>query len=76
MSRTVTKSLMYFIAIIASQVMDTQFLKPDLLPVKIVQLMAGYLAVMEFKSILENIGAILGQPVWQALKKHLYRKEN
>lgn len=76
LSQTITKVLLYFLAIICSHILDTQFLNVNWLPVKIAQLCSGYIAVVEFKSILENISSLLGMPLWQFIKTKIYREEN
>ncbi|MDF2449397.1 MAG: Bacteriophage holin family [Bacteroidota bacterium] len=75
MSQTATKTLLYFLLVICSHILDTQFLNVDFLPVKITQLAAGFLAVTEFKSVAENMGEILGMPIWEFLKNKMYRKD-
>ena len=75
LSQTATKTLLYFLLIICSHILDTQFLNVDFLPIKITQLAAGYLAVTEFKSIAENFSIILGMPIWEYLKTKIYRKD-
>lgn len=64
MSRTVGKMLYYSIAIVLSRVMELAFI--DWLP--IAQLTSGYIAVVEFKSNMENIAEITGVDVWNNLK--------
>lgn len=64
MSRTVGKMLYYTIAIVLSRVMELAFI--PWLPVA--QLTAGYVAVVEFKSNMENIAQITGVDVWNHLK--------
>jgi phage-related holin len=75
MSQTATKTLMYFMLIIASHIIDTQFFIGVFLPIKIAQLASGFLAVTEFKSITENISEVLGVPIWQYIKDKIYRKD-
>lgn len=64
MSRTVGKMLYYTIAIVLSRVMELAFI--SWLP--IAQLTSGYIAVVEFKSNLENIAQVTGVDVWNHLK--------
>jgi len=66
MARTVSKIIFYSIAIILSRVMEVSFM--EWLP--IAKLTAGYIAVVEFKSNMENIASITGVDVW----KHLMSK--
>lgn len=72
LKNTATKALLYFIAVIAGHIIDTQFLTVvEWLPAKTAQLIAGFLAVVEFKSLIENISTILGMPILQFLKDYL-----
>ncbi len=66
MARTVSKIIFYSIAIILSRVREVAFI--DFIP--LAQITAGYIAVVEFKSNLENIASITGVDVW----KHLMKK--
>ena len=66
MARTVSKIIFYSIAIILSRVMEVSFM--EWLP--IAKLTAGYIAVVEFKSNMENIASITGVDIW----KHLMTK--
>lgn len=69
LKNSATKALLYFIAVICSHIIDTQFLNAvEWLPAKTAQLCAGFLAVVEFKSLIENISSILGVPLLQYLK--------
>jgi len=76
LSQTVTKLLLYYIAIICSHILDTQFLIDTILPAKITQLVTGFIMVVEFKSIIENISQILGLPIWEFIKSKIYRANN
>ena len=66
MARTVSKIIFYSVAIILSRVMEVSFM--DWMPVA--KLTAGYIAIVEFKSNLENIASITGVDIW----KHLMTK--
>ena len=66
LARTVSKIIFYSIAIILSRVMEVSFM--DWMPVA--KLTAGYIAIVEFKSNMENIASITGVDVW----KHLMNK--
>jgi len=66
MARTVSKIIFYSIAIILSRVMEVSFMEW----IPIAKLTAGYIAVVEFKSNMENIASITGVDVW----KHLMTK--
>lgn len=74
LSQTVTKLLLYYIAIICSHILDTQYLANTILPAKITQLVTGFIMVVEFKSVIENISEILGLPLWQFIKSKIYRE--
>lgn len=76
LSQTVTKLVLYYIAIICSHILDTQFFTGSLLPAKITQLVTGFIMVVEFKSIIENISQILGLPIWEFIKSKIYRANN
>ena len=67
LSVTVNKMIFYAIAIVLSRVMEVAFI--DWLP--IAQLTAGYIAVVEFKSNMENIAEITGTDIWVYLKDKL-----
>jgi phage-related holin len=64
MSRTVGKMIYYTIAIVLSRVMELAFITW----IPIAQLTSGYIAVVEFKSNMENIAQITGVDVWNHLK--------
>lgn len=68
LGNTIIKMLMYSITLIACHVMDVVFLKGVALPFKISQAMAGIIGITEFKSILENVGAVLGMDLWKYFK--------
>lgn len=76
LSQTITKLLSYYIAIICSHILDTQFLIDSLLPAKTTQLVTGFIMIVEFKSIIENISQILGLPIWEFIKSKIYRANN
>jgi hypothetical protein len=59
--------IFYCLAIILSRVMEVSFI--SWLP--IAQLTAGYIAVVEFKSNMENIAEITGIDIWNFLKDKL-----
>lgn len=66
MARTISKIIFYSIAIILSRVMEVSFM--EWMPVA--KLTAGYIAIVEFKSNMENIASITGVDIW----KHLMTK--
>jgi len=59
---------MYFLIVICSRVLDKEFIKIDFLPFTITQAAIGFVSITEFKSIIENISAILGMDVWKFLR--------
>ena len=67
LSMTVNKIVFYALAIILSRLMETVFI--DWLP--LARLTAGYIAVVEFKSNIENIGEITEVDIWNYLKEKL-----
>lgn len=67
MSTTINKMIFYALAVILSRVMEVSFM--PWLP--IAQLTAGYIAVVEFKSNMENIAEITGIDIWNFLKDKL-----
>jgi hypothetical protein len=67
LSTTINKMIFYCLAIILSRVMEVSFI--SWLP--IAQLTAGYIAVVEFKSNMENIAEITGIDIWNFLKDKL-----
>lgn len=68
---TMVKTIFYFVLIISAQILDSQYLSLNFLPAKVAQLAAGYVAVIEFKSILENTSLIIGKDVVQYLKEKM-----
>lgn len=75
-SKTVTKVMLYFLTIIMCHVIDTQFLNVSWLPASVLQLVAGFIAFIEFKSVMENVSDILGVPLWSWIKQKLNRTED
>lgn len=67
LSMTVNKIIFYAIAIMLSRMMEIVFI--DWLP--LARLTAGYVAIVEFKSNMENIGEITEVDVWNFLKERL-----
>jgi len=70
--RTITKTLAYMSAIIASHVMSIYFLDGIIDPVKIV---SGLIAVTEFQSLMENLSSITGVDLWKQLLEKLQGKK-
>lgn len=64
MGRTVTKMLLYSLVILLAHIMEIVFI--PWMPM--VSLAAGYVALVEFRSNMENIGYITNIDVWNYLK--------
>jgi phage-related holin len=63
MARSVSKIIFYFTAIILSRMMETVFFPS----IPIASITSGYIALIEFKSNIENISSITGLDIWKAL---------
>jgi hypothetical protein len=71
MSDTVTKLLLYQIAIMSGFLIET-FIIAELIP--ITKLVATVIAVIEFKSIVESIESVTGKDLWSKIKTIIGRK--
>jgi hypothetical protein len=71
MSDTITKLLLYQIAIMSGFLIET-FIIAELIP--ITKLVATVIAVIEFKSIVESIESVTGKDLWSKLKTIIGRK--
>ena len=71
MSDTVTKLLLYQIAIMSGFLIET-FIIAELIP--ITKLVATVIAVIEFKSIIESIESVTGKDLWSKIKTIIGRK--
>jgi hypothetical protein len=71
MSDTVTKLLLYQIAIMSGFLIET-FIISELIP--ITKLVATVIAVIEFKSIIESIESVTGKDLWSKIKTIIGRK--
>lgn len=70
LGRSISKMVFYFIAILLSKGVEEVFF--PIIP--IVRIVAGFIAVTEFKSNIENISDILGIDIWREIKdKFNYR---
>jgi len=63
MARSISKIIFYFTAIILSRMMETVFFPS----IPIASITSGYIALIEFKSNIENISSITGLDIWKAL---------
>ena len=71
MSDTITKLLLYQIAIMSGFLIET-FIIAELIP--ITKLVATVVAVIEFKSIIESIESVTGKDLWSKIKTIIGRK--
>ena len=71
MSDTVTKLLLYQLAIMSGFLIET-FIISELIP--ITKLIATVIAIIEFKSIVESIEAVTGKGLWSKIKTIIGRK--
>lgn len=71
MSDTITKLLLYQIAIMSGFLIET-FIISELIP--ITKLVATVIAIIEFKSIIESIESVTGKDLWSKLKAIIGRK--
>ena len=71
MSDTITKLLLYQIAIMSGFLIES-FIIAELIP--ITKLVATVIAVIEFKSIIESIESVTGKDLWSKLKTIIGRK--
>jgi len=71
MSDTVTKLLLYQLAIMSGFLIET-FIISELIP--ITKLIATVVAIIEFKSIIESIEAVTGKDLWSKIKTIIGRK--
>lgn len=71
MSDTITKLLLYQLAIMSGFLIET-FIISELIP--ITKLIATVIAIIEFKSIIESIEAVTGKDLWSKIKTIIGRK--
>lgn len=71
MSDTVTKLLLYQLAIMSGFLIES-FIISELIP--ITKLIATVIAIIEFKSIVESIEAVTGKDLWSKIKTIIGRK--
>lgn len=71
MSDTITKLLLYQIAIMSGFLIES-FIISELIP--ITKLVATVIAVIEFKSIIESIESVTGKDLWSKIKTIIGRK--
>lgn len=68
--RTVTKIVMYFIAILLTHGMHIVFFEPYI-DLKMVWIVSGFIGLSEFKSNLENIATVTGLDIWKRVAMFL-----
>jgi len=73
MSDTVTKLLLYQLAIISSFLIE-KYVITEMLP--IAKLVGTVIAIIEFKSIIESIEAVTKQDIWSRIKTLIGRKSD
>lgn len=73
MGKSITKLVMYYLAIVAG--LACEIITPGIPFTKVA---TGFVAVVELKSIYENVGAITGVNIWVAVREYLdkYRTTN
>jgi hypothetical protein len=73
MSDTVTKMLLYQLAIVSGFLIE-KYIITDILP--IAKLIGSVIAIIEFKSIVESIESVTGQNLWTKIKEVIGRKSD
>jgi len=73
MSDTVTKLLLYQLAIISGFLIE-KYVITDMIPVA--KLIGTVIAIIEFKSIIESIEAVTKQDIWSRIKTIIGRKSD
>jgi hypothetical protein len=71
MSDTITKLMLYQIAIVSGFLIETYVIE-QLIP--ITKLIATVVAIIEFKSIIESIESVTGKDLWSKIKAIIGRK--
>lgn len=69
LGNSVTKIVMYSLAILLSQGMQSVF---HYIP--FLEIVGGYICLVEFKSNMENIGEATGIDIWTAVKDYINKK--
>lgn len=73
MSDTITKMLLYQLAIVSGFLIE-KYIITDILP--IAKLIGSVIAIIEFKSIVESIEAVTGKNLWSKIKEVIGRKSD
>jgi len=69
--RTFVKFLLYAIAIISTRTLE--ILLSDKIEIPFASVLAGFIIVMEYKSIMENISAVVGYDILELVKDKIIR---
>jgi uncharacterized membrane protein len=69
--RSVTKISLYFAAILLARGMEIVFLSPKGFDFDLTYIVAGLIALTEFKSNLENISTVTGVPFWEKITEKI-----
>lgn len=72
MAHSISKTILYHLAILVSVLFETFVFSG----IPVIQLVGGFIATVEFKSILENIGEITGINIWGNIKKYFVKKSD
>lgn len=73
MRRTISKMVIYQIAIMSGFILE-HYMLDSLLPVS--KIVGGVIGLVEFKSVLENVSVIAGQDILQLVKNKLGSKND
>ena len=73
MSDTITKMLLYQLAVVSGFLIE-KYIITDMLP--IAKLIGSVIAIIEFKSIVESIESVTGQNLWTKIKEVIGRKSD
>ena len=73
MSDTITKMLLYQLAIVSGFLIE-KYIITDMLP--IAKLIGSVIAIIEFKSLVESIESVTGQNLWTKIKEVIGRKSD
>lgn len=71
MRRTITKMVVYQVAIISAFVLE-KYMLSELLPIS--KIVSGVIGMVEFKSILENVSTIAGQDILKLVMEKMGSK--
>ena len=71
--RTFVKFVMYAIGIISTRLLEV--LLNDKIDIPFASLLAGFIIVIEYKSVMENISKVVGVDLWEWIKNKFARIE-